>query len=65
METYTDEYDNKFWYDENGNYHREDGPAIEESNGEFTWFWHGKNHRDNGKDVSDNDYWYFNNKDIQ
>jgi hypothetical protein len=30
------------WYDSNGNYHREDGPAVEYSCGKCKWFLHGQ-----------------------
>ena len=30
-------YNNKIWF-KNGNWHREDGPALEWSNGEKAWF---------------------------
>ncbi len=32
----------------NGVHHREDGPAIEWSNGDREWYINGKRHRDNG-----------------
>ena len=37
----------KFWY-LNGEYHREDGPAIEYSNGYKAWYINGKRHREDG-----------------
>jgi hypothetical protein len=33
---------NKFWYDEDGIHHREDGPAYELACGDQRWFWHGE-----------------------
>ena len=38
----------KTWYDFDGKYHREDGPAIEWNNGNKWWYKHGKYHRENG-----------------
>lgn len=35
------------WY-LNGKYHREDGPAIERSNGDKEWWFQGKRHREDG-----------------
>jgi len=32
----------------NKNYHREDGPAVEDANGDKFWFFHGKLHRLDG-----------------
>jgi len=46
MKTYQVEvYDNgnKFWY-LNGEFHREDGPAIEYANGNKYWYLNGKRH---------------------
>ena len=34
--------------DSDGKYHREDGPAIEYSNGSKVWYRHGKWHREDG-----------------
>jgi hypothetical protein len=34
--------------DENGELHREDGPACEYANGDKYWYWHGKLHRQDG-----------------
>ena len=42
-----DENGNKKWY-WNGDYHREDGPAIEYSNGTRAWFRQGDMHREDG-----------------
>ena len=38
----------KFWYNSDGNYHREDGPAIEHAGGSKEWCKHGKYHREDG-----------------
>lgn len=53
------------WYNEKGEYHREDGPAIERSNGDKYWFINGKLHREDGpaKEWSNgNKYWFINGK---
>jgi len=43
-----DTYGNKFWFDSDGRRHREDGPAIEFTNGAKYWLIHGKYHREDG-----------------
>ena len=51
---------NKFWYDSEGEYHREDGPAIEKENGNKLWFKHGKCHREDGPAYeADEDKYYY------
>jgi hypothetical protein len=42
-----DEYGNKYWW-QHGSIHRDDGPAIEWSDGDKVWYQHGKCHRDDG-----------------
>jgi hypothetical protein len=39
---------NEYWYNDNGDRHREDGPAIERCNGDRFWYLNGKLHRENG-----------------
>ena len=49
----------------NGEYHREDGPAIEYANGTKEWFLNGKQNRTNGPAVEFADggkKWYLNDK---
>ena len=49
----------------NGKFHREDGPALEDANGNKWWYLNGKLHRENGPAVeyADGDkYWYLNGK---
>jgi hypothetical protein len=46
-----DEHGNKWWHDSDGNRHRDDGPAIEWSDGDKSWYQHGKCHRDDGPAV--------------
>ena len=45
---FTDEYGNKFWFDNYRYYHREDGPAIEGANGSKEWWVNGQLHRIGG-----------------
>ena len=54
----------KFWL-LNGEYHREDGPAIENANGTRCWYLNGKYHREDGPAVEYPDgskMWYLNGK---
>jgi hypothetical protein len=44
----TDEFGTIRHYDSKGNLHREDGPAVEYTNGEVMYFIHGKLHREDG-----------------
>jgi hypothetical protein len=37
---------NKFWYNEQGQLHREDGPAVELANGTIKWYKNGVRHRE-------------------
>jgi hypothetical protein len=48
MSTLTIENRNHYWRDEAGKYHREDGPAVEWTNGYKKWYCHGKIHREDG-----------------
>jgi hypothetical protein len=41
-------YGAKIWTDSDGKIHREDGPAVEESNGSKEWYIHGVRHRLDG-----------------
>ena len=49
------------WYNLEGNYHRENGPAIEFSNGYKSWWINGQRHRENGPAVEytngDKEWW--------
>ena len=61
----TDSEGNKKYYNKNGKYHREDGPAIEYANGNKEWYKNGKCHREDGPAVewaSGYKAWYLNNK---
>ena len=65
---------NKFYYsdgtidskqDNSKILHREDGPAIEWSNGDKSWFINGKRHREDGPAIEGSNgskYWYINGK---
>jgi hypothetical protein len=48
--------------DENGELHREDGPAIEYADGGKDWYWYGKCHRQDGpayEDANGFKVWYW------
>jgi len=57
----TDEKGNKYWT-LNGQFHREDGPAVEWANGDKWWYLHGKYHRENGPAMESSNgskgWWY-------
>ena len=58
------EFGNKYWY-LNGEYHREDGPAVEWADGTKSWWLNGKCHREDGPDVewaNGDKYWWLNGK---
>jgi len=38
----------RFWYNEQNQLHKEDGPAMELMNGDKEWFMNGKHHREGG-----------------
>ena len=65
MKTYivkVDDGGNKFWYF-NDQYHREDGPAVEYSDGSKEWYLNGKYHREDGPAVecaSGTKLWFLN-----
>ena len=53
------------WYNAKGQLHREDGPAVEWSDGDKAWYFNGKLHREDGPAVvtADGDkQWYQNGK---
>ena len=55
---------NTFWY-QNGNLHREDGPAAEYKNGHKAWYKNGKLHREDGHAVEHTNgdkFWYIEDK---
>jgi hypothetical protein len=52
----------RYWY-LNGQYHREDGPALELDDGSRYWYLNGKRHREDGPAVEESNgtkYWYLN-----
>jgi hypothetical protein len=56
---------NKFWSNEKGEYHREDGPAIERANGTKYWYLNGQLHREDGPAIeyaNGHKEWYLNGK---
>ena len=56
----------KQWY-LNGNFHREDGPAVECANGTKKWYLDGKLHREDGPAIERADgtkEWFLNNKEV-
>ena len=61
-----DNYGNKRWM-LNGEFHREDGPAVEQKNGTKAWLINGRYHREDGPAVEcDNGTkeWYINDEPI-
>ena len=53
------------WYNERGEYHRENGPAVEWSNGYKSWYINGKRHREDGpaiEHVEGGKSWFINGK---
>jgi len=62
-----DKYGNKIWLNFQGQYHREDGPAKEYTDGYKAWFINGKRHREDGPAVIWRDgtkEWFINGKQI-
>lgn len=54
---------NKYWHNEEGQSHREDGPAIEWGDGTKYWYINGKQHREDGPAVEYRDgskFWFIN-----
>jgi len=45
----------KYWYDSDGELHREDGPAMETIDGTKAWCFHGQFHRKNGPAIEFSD----------
>lgn len=43
-----DDYGNIRYYNEQGQFHREDGPAVEYAYGTKAWYLNGKRHREDG-----------------
>ena len=47
----TDRYGTIRWYNEDGELHREDGPAVEDADGGKEWYINGNRHREDGPAV--------------
>ena len=66
MKTYKVTVDNSgtiYWHNEDGQLHREDGPAVEQANGTKRWWLNGKLHREDGPAIeyaSGSKLWYHN-----
>ena len=66
MNPVIDKYGNKRWYDSDGKWHREDGPAIEYADGDKWWLKHGDWHREDGPAIDcTNGYKFYYLEDIQ
>jgi len=62
-----DEYGNKWWLF-NSQLHREDGPAIEYTDGTKYWYLHGQQHRIDGpayEDVNGTKFWWYYGEEIR
>jgi len=60
-----DDEGNKYWYNEDGELHREDGPAIEYVSGTKEWLINGELHREDEPAIEGADgskFWYLNDK---
>ena len=68
MKTYKVTVDNngtKRWYNEQGQRHREDGPAYEGADGSKSWYHNNKLHREDGPAIeyaNGDKSWYINDK---
>jgi hypothetical protein len=67
MNPIIDEFEDKRWYNNNGELHRLEGPAIEYKSGTKYWFNNGELHRLEGPAVefaAGTKFWYINGKQI-
>ena len=58
----------KVWYNSQGKYHRDDGPAIKWTSGTKDWYINGLRHREDGPAIEWADggkWWYINGKRIR
>jgi hypothetical protein len=46
-----DAHGTKRWFDANGKFHRDNGPAVEYAHGDKSWYQYGVRHRDDGPAV--------------
>jgi hypothetical protein len=63
----TNKFGTKRWFDENGELHRLDGPAVEWRHGSKAWWVNGKRHRLDGPATelaSNFKEWYVNDKEL-
>ena len=51
LEMEIDKDENRYWYNENNQFHRVGGPAVEYANGFKAWYINGKKHRVDGPAV--------------
>ena len=61
-------FGDKEWHNKNGQYHREDGPAIEYANGSKEWWVNGIRHREDGPAIEYTDgfgFWHYHGKWIE
>lgn len=57
----------KYWYNEQGRSHRQDGPAVEWSDGAKYWYENGRRHRLDGpaiEYVNDRKYWFIHGREL-
>ena len=57
---------NKYWFNKEGLYHREDGPAVEFARGTKYWYINGRLHREDGPAaelIGGAKYWYLEDKE--
>jgi len=58
-------YGDRFWYNQQDQLHREDGPSAEYANGTKSWFLNGQYHREDGPAIERADgakFWFLNGK---
>jgi hypothetical protein len=63
MRKETDSLGNIRYYNDLNQYHREDGPAVEDADGTKCWYRNDQRHREDGPAIEDADeakYWYRN-----
>ena len=61
MNPHIDEYGDQRWYNDQGQFHRTDGPAAMLANGEHHWFVNGTRHRTDGPAIissNGSQHWY-------
>ncbi len=60
-----DQFGDVYYYNEQNQLHREDGPAVECANGDKYWYQNDKRHRVDGPAIeytNGDKYWYYNNE---